>query len=181
VDNKTFRDNLFAMNTRRFGKVMEVAVQALTDSYYPSNIHYDLITTEGTRIEVKFSRVEKKHADAVKADNVLELIENEGIPVRMFPYTEYKNQDFVCNIQQLKKKEFDVLVYGLLFADRILFFLATPEDIGPNMSYCDRQHKGNKGEGQFHIKPSNLQYHIDNHLLAALSYGDLMLLLDKAA
>lgn len=177
MDLKTFRDNLFQMNTRRFGKVMEVAVSRLTSSEFSHNVYHDLDTNKGTRIEVKFSRVEKQHPQAITENNVLDVIQREGLYVRMFQFEEWHYQKFNCNIQQLKRDEFDILIYGLLFADRVLVFMATPEAIGENMKYSDRQHKGNKGEGQFHITPSTLQYHIDNHLLATLSYYDLLKLL----
>lgn len=179
MDVKTFRDNLFQMNTRRFGKVMEVLISNLTSTTESTNIHHDLSTYNGTRIEVKFSRVEKRHGVTVQSDNVLDVIESEGLSVRLFPFGEWTQHSFSCNIQQLKKTEFDVLFYGLLFADRVLVFMATPEQIGENMRYSDKQHKGNVGEGQFHITPSTLQHHLDNHLFATLSYTDLLKLLGR--
>lgn len=183
MDVKTFRDNLFQMNTRRFGKVMELIIKQMTNTEFSTNIHHDLNTKIGTdtntRIEVKFSRVEKRHNTVVGENNVLDVIENEGLSVRLFPYGEWQQHSFDCNIQQLKKGEFDVLFYGLLFADRVLVFMATPDQIGDEMKYSDRQHKGNIGEGQFHISPSTLQYHLDNHHFATLSYMDLLKLLGR--
>lgn len=41
-----------------------------------------------------------------------------------------------------------------------------------SISFSTKQHKGNKGEGQFHIKKTNLQYHIDNFLVAIYTYDD---------
>lgn len=176
MDVKTFRDNLFQMNTRRFGKVMELVVQKITNTDTSTNIHHDLNTNTsiGTRIEVKFSRAEKKHNQVVTEDNVLDVIENGGLSVRLFPYGERFIHDFDCNIQQLKKAEFDVLFYGMLFADRIVIFMATPSQIGPNMKYSNKQHKGNEGEGQFHINPNTMAYHMENQHFATLSYADLI-------
>lgn len=181
MDVKTFRDNLFQMNTRRFGKVMEIAVANITGTYFSDNIHHDLNTgiDTGTKIEVKFSRVEKRHNITVEEGNVLDVIENEGLSVRLFPFGEWKDHNFDCNIQQIKKAEFDVLFYGLLFADRVVIFMATPEQINSNMNYSDKQHKGNVGEGQFHITPKTLPYHLENHHFVTLSYIDLLQILGR--
>lgn len=179
MDVKTFRDNLFQMNTRRFGTVMELIIKNLTGTIPSTNIYYDLNTDVGTKIEVKFSRVEKRHRTTIDENNVLDVIENEGLSVRLFPFGEWRQHEFTCNIQQIKKSEFDVLFYGLLFADRVLVFMAEPKHIDSNMKYSDKQHKGNTGEGQFHITHSTLQYHLDNHLFATLSYTDVLKLLGR--
>lgn len=183
MDVKTFRDNLFQMNTRRFGTVAETIIKKLTSSEFSTNIYHDLdtviSTNVDTRIEVKFSRVEKKHNVKITDDNVLDVIEREGLSVRLFPFGEWRQHDFDCNIQQIKKNEFDLLFYGLLFADRVVIFLTTPEEINNNMNYCDRQHKGNKGEGQFHITPKTLRYHMLFHHFVTLSYSDVLGLLSN--
>lgn len=183
MDVKTFRDNLFAMNTRRFGTVMEMVVKNLTDTNFSDNIHYDLKVGTGinpnTKIEVKFSRAERKHTRKVTDYNVLDVIQLEGLSLRMFPYGDWKHTQFDCNIQQVKKNEFDVLFYGVLFADRVVIFMATPEQINENMNYSNRQHKGNEGEGQFHINQKTLQYHMDNQHFVTLSYVDMITLLTR--
>lgn len=187
VDVKTFRDNLFAMNTRRFGKVMELLIKNMTDTYFSENIHHDLNTYENvhtnfdtnTRIEVKFSRAERKHNRVITDFNVMDVIEREGLSVRMFPFVEWQDTSFDCNIQQVKKDQFDVLFYGVLFADRAVIFMATPDQIGAEMRYSDKQHKGNKGEGQFHLTPKTFQYHLDNHKFITLGYADIALLLTR--
>jgi hypothetical protein len=171
------------MNTRRFGKVAEMIVKNLTGTYFSEQIHHDLSTNvdtkvnTNTRIEVKFSRVEKTHKRTVEDNNVLDVIENEGLSVRLFPFGEWEGNSFDCNIQQIKKDQFDVLFYGLMFADRVVIFMATPDQIGKDMRYSNKQHKGNEGEGQFHINPNSLQYHLDNHHFVTLSYADLIKLL----
>lgn len=166
------------MNTRRFGKVAEIVIQKLTNVGEGANIHHDL-NGGGTRIEVKFSRAEKSHGRIIQDFNVLHVIETEGLSVRLFPFGEWKESKFDCNIQQIKKDQFDVLFYGVMFADRVVIFMATPNQIGEAMHYSDKQHKGNVGEGQFHINNKTLQYHLDNHVFATLSYHDLLQLLGR--
>lgn len=181
MDVKTFRDNLFSMNTRRFGKVMETVIKKMTRTEFSTNIHHDLNTNvnAGTRIEVKFSRAEKRHKVTITDENVLDVIENEGLSVRLFPYGERFVHDFDCNIQQIKKAEFDVLFYGVLFADRVVIFMATPDQIHSGMKYSNKQHKGNVGEGQFHINPNTMAYHMEHHYFATLSYTDLLKILGR--
>lgn len=179
MDVKTFRDNLFQMNTRRFGKVAELIVKNITGSYFSSDIHHDLNTGAATetRIEVKFSRVERRHGKVINQHNVLNVLSEEGLEIRLFPFGEWRQNKFDCNIQQIKKAEFDFLVYGLMFADRVIIFIATPDQVDERMGYSDKQHKGNVGEGQFHINQRTLQYHLDNHHFATFSYADLIKLL----
>jgi len=47
----------------------------------------------------------------------------------------------------------------------------------PNIQYSDKQHRGNSGEGQFHLKNSNIQHHIDNYLYTKMDYAKLWELL----
>jgi len=175
---KTFRDNLFSMNTRRFGRVAEIIVQRLVNAGVSEDIHHDLLV-DGTRVEVKFSRVEKKHSATIESFNVLEVVEKEGLSVRMFPFDEWKQHSFDCNIQQVKTDHFDTLFYGLLFADRIVIFIISATDLryDGKLRYSDKQHKGNVGEGQFHIKPSNLDHHLQEYQFLTLSYSDALNLL----
>ena len=88
------------------------------------------------------------------------------------------NYDFDCNIQQVKRFEFDVLYYGLFFADRIAIFKMHSNEILSCFGYSDKQHKGNEGEGQFHLNRNSIDYHMDNHFIQWLTYEDLYDLLD---
>ena len=48
---------------------------------------------------------------------------------------------------------------------------------GGRIYYSDFQHKGNVGEGQFHINRSTLQIHLDDYLHKGLTYDELLQLL----
>lgn len=91
------------------------------------------------------------------------------------------SDDFLCNIQQIKPHLFDSLIYGIFFDDIILLFKITSEEIlnDKKVGFVNKQHRGNEGEGQFHIKRSNLQYHIDNYLFTSLTYEDLKTLIEN--
>lgn len=40
------------------------------------------------------------------------------------------------------------------------------------LKYSDKQHRGNSGEGQFHITNKNLAYHLEENFVAAYNYTD---------
>ncbi|NMA82414.1 MAG: hypothetical protein GX962_00935, partial [Epulopiscium sp.] len=39
--------------------------------------------------------------------------------------------------------------------------------------YSDFQHKGNEGEGQFHLNQDTINYHFDHHFKQWLTYEEL--------
>lgn len=178
MDVKTFRDNLFAMNTRRFGRVAEILVKSLIQAKDGNNIYHDLLDKDD-RIEVKFSRAERKHPTKIEEGNVLEVVMNEGVSARMFYFDEYSEVVFDSNIQQIKPDEFDVLFYGLLFADRISIFVMESRWLkwDASINYSSKQHKGNTGEGQFHLTQKTLPYHLEKYHLLHISYYDAMQIL----
>jgi hypothetical protein len=97
-------------------------------------------------------------------------------------FSEWKKHKFDCNIQQVKRAEFDVLYYGLFFSDCVKIFRIESQEIKENLKggriyYSDFQHKGNIGEGQFHVNSQTLQIHLDHYHHKTLSYDELYKLL----
>ena len=90
---------------------------------------------------------------------------------------EWDKFDFDCNIQQIKRKEFETLYYGVFFSDAVTIFRIKSEEIGSQIQYSDKQHKGNVGEGQFHINRRTMQVHLDEYLYQTLTYETLLQLL----
>lgn len=86
---------------------------------------------------------------------------------------------FDCNIQQVKRREFDVLYYGLFFADQIEIYRMGSDEILDCPGYSDKQHRGNEGEGQFHLNESNIEYHRHHFLQRVLTYAELFRLLNQ--
>lgn len=171
------RDGIFALNTRRFGTVAEIMVKKLKGLGKAKNLWHDLFdATGGKRIEVKFSRV-GQNLDKLTEDNLLECILREQGTDRRVKFANWQSHRFLCNIQQVKKTEFDGLYYGMFFDDCIKIFYIEPKDIDASIGYGDKQHKGNTGEGQFHITEKTLQTHLDRHLVRTLTYNELLLLL----
>lgn len=55
----------------------------------------------------------------------------------------------------------------------------TPDQIGRNINYSNKQHFGNTGEGQFHLNNATYDYHLKNFFEASLTYNHLLKLLLK--
>jgi activator of HSP90 ATPase len=183
MDGERLRDGIFALRTRRFGSVAECMVKRLRKYRQARSLFHDLFDERTRqRIEVKFSTVQQKAKRTVTDETVLDCIEDAISEKEPVPFSEWRNSRFDCNIQQVKREEFDVLYYGLFFSDCVQVFRINSSDIktrteGGEIGYSDKQHKGNVGEGQFHITNRNLQTHLDRHFHKKLTYDELCQLL----
>ena len=99
----------------------------------------------------------------------------------MVPFEKANKISFDCNIQQVKIKEFDCLYYGCFFEDIILIFKINSDEIlnDKTIFYSDHQHRGNIGEGQFHISNKNIKNHINKYFLNSLTYEKLFEIFNK--
>ena len=131
------------------------------------------------RIEVKFSTVMKENDDKIRDNNVIEQCVKGNLANRAMSSSDVGSYAFDCNIQQVKRKEFDVLYYGLFFADQIEIFRMKSSEILDCPGYSDKQHRGNEGEGQFHLNQDNISYHRKHHLQKTLTYEELYKLLES--
>ncbi|MEX2176263.1 MAG: hypothetical protein WD872_18015 [Pirellulaceae bacterium] len=185
MDGETLRDGIFALHTRRFGSVAECMVRRLGTYAKSRSQFHDLFDDQREhRIEVKFSRVQKQADTTVTEETVLQCIEEAAAKNRLVEFAEWKQHRFDCNIQQVKRTEFDVLYYGLFFAECVQTFRITSQEImegakGGSIYYSDFHHKGNKGEGQFHVSQKTLQHHLDHYHYKSLTYDELYKLLAR--
>jgi len=121
----------------------------------------------------------KKNSSVIHDSNVIDQCKKATVSNRVLKSSEAKTHAFDCNIQQIKCKEFDVLYYGLFFDDSIEIFCMRSSEVLKHPGYSNKQHRGNTGEGQFHIKRDNIDYHRKNHLIKTLSYDELYNLLSN--
>lgn len=174
------RDGIFSLRTRRFGSVAEVMIKRMVKLNKSRSLFHDLYDDYSNhRVEVKFSTVQKKNEYNVTESDVLNAISEAINENRVVKFEEWKGYEFDSNIQQIKKGEFEILYYGLFFYDKILIFKISSDRITHDINYSDKQHKGNIGEGQFHITQDNLQYHIDHFLYKEITYVELLNLLTE--
>ncbi len=171
---KEFRDGIFALRTRRFGTVAELMIEALYSYTHSKNQFHDRYDESGKRrIEIKFSTVMKANEAKINCHNMIDQSKKANLGNRALRSTEMHQYNFDCNIQQIKRTEFDVLYYGLFFSDKIAIFKMSSDEILRCPGYSDFQHKGNKGEGQFHLNRNSIDYHFENHFVQWLSYEEL--------
>ncbi len=170
-----FRDGIFSLNTRRFGKVAELMIQKIFKLNDSDNLAYDLKASSGEKIEVKFSTVLKKCEKNITYDNLLESVIASNIDNRMLTFDMAKKTPFDCNIQQVKVKEFKKLYYGCFFEDKIMICKISANEIikDHEIFYSDHQHRGNVGEGQFHISNKTLDKHLKKYLVMWMTYEEL--------
>ena len=173
MDSEQLQKAIFALHTRRFGTVAEIMIKKIIRADTSSQLSYDLFDTDtSSRIECKFSRVQKKAELKITDSNLFKALQCEAN--RDIMYHQWQDYEWDCNIQQVKKEEFDVLFYGVFFKDMVLIFRVDTESIGKDMKYSNKQHRGNLGEGQFHLNRTTFKYHLDYHLFKTLTYGELL-------
>ncbi len=180
MNGNQLREGIFSLYTRRFGRVAELMIKRLLSLEEGRNIFHDLYDdTLKHRVEVKFSVVRSKSETKLNEGTVLQCNKEAVSENRMITFAGWENAVFDCNIQQIKKTEFEILYYGLFFYDTVVIFRINSEEIGPNINYSDKQHKGNIGEGQFHINQKTLQIHLDYYRYKTISYEELAQILGR--
>lgn len=63
---------------------------------------------------------------------------------------------FDMNFQQIKVKCCDIFIFVIVWVDEIDILVLSSNEVKGNKYYNEKQHRGNVGEGQLHIKPNNL-------------------------
>lgn len=96
----------------------------------------------GIRIEVKTSRA----VDFEKPDE----------PLYIKALTSDSGRPFDMNFQQMKPRCADVFLWIGVWRDAIRYWVLTRDEIQKNRRFSKKQHRGNVGEGQLHIKHDNI-------------------------
>jgi hypothetical protein len=163
------KDAIFNLSYKRFGSVAEIITKKLLGAELSTDNTYDLVLN-GARVECKFARAQKEAKIKVTEENIMEAIFSDVN--REVPYDTCEDYKWDCNFQQIKKDLFDVLYYGIFFSDCVVVYCIDSADINENINYSNKQHRGNVGEGQFHIHQRNIGLH-DKYLYNILSYEEL--------
>ena len=175
INMEGFVDGIFALKTRRFGTVAEIMIKKLYQFEWSGKKSFDLYDKRNNlRIEVKFSRVAKKHREKINEENVITQCMADAVLENRF-LNSYEVVDFLfdSNIQQIKCRKFDFLFYGLFFRDYVEIYGIPSGEVHRIPGYSDYQHEGNVGEGQFHLNNSSIDFHRRNCLQKRLSYQEL--------
>jgi hypothetical protein len=178
------RDAIFSLHTRKFGNVVEKLVESILQEFgfiveRPTDLSYDR-TIDKNKDEIKGSRVLGKCVLDLDNGNIVEsLLSHEKN--RYISLSKSSENTWDCNIQQIKTYLFDTLWYVLFFGDCVAVFKITADEIitNKNISYSNKQHRGNEGEGQFHVTEKNINYHLNNYLVKQITYTEVYNKLNK--
>lgn len=139
----------------------------------PCDNSYDAFDEKSQqRIEIGVSRAFKS-PDSCGCAFISPAQQEESVESLIVKSSCAVNEYFDCNIQQLKPDLFDYLYYALFFLDCIEIFGMSRAELLALDRYCDIQHRGNKGEGQFHITGGNITFHRAHFLKKRISYKEL--------
>jgi len=167
------------LNTRKFGDVGEILMSKIIKGLEKSDdLSYDK-KLKNKKGEIKVSRAFTR-ASPITEKNICEVLMQDN-SVRLIEDKNKLEEKWDCNIQQVKPGCFDILWYGIFLKDAIYIFEIPSESITKdlNIQYSNKQHRGNTGEGQFHLKNSNVQYHINKYLYTKMDYNKLWDLLNE--
>lgn len=177
MDALTLKTCIFGLPPRVFGSLTEYIIEQTQRLSARQSQFHDLFENFlELRVEVKFSRVQRQ-IPKLDTKNILQSIHDIVNAERAVSFDERGSTPFDCNIQQVKKAEFDILVYGLFFDDKIIIFQIPSSSIDKSIGYSDKQHKGNQGEGQFHITEKNIDFHLQHFRIGAMDYEELLKIL----
>ena len=172
------RDVIFSLHTRKFGNVVEKLVETILIEFgfivkKSTDLSYDR-QINSSNDEIKGSRVLGKSVLNLENENIIESLfshdTNRFVNIENSSETEWD-----CNIQQIKLELFNTLWYVLFFGDCVAVFKIERDNIvnDKNISYSNKQHRGNEGEGQFHVTNKNIKYHLDNFLVKTITYNEV--------
>jgi hypothetical protein len=184
IRKQEFINSIFSLNTRKFGTVAEVLLEkVLINLGYKvkksESLSYDK-NIDGLDDEIKASRVlVKNKLDLLNGNIVENLIKQDK--ERRIKKIHCCNYDWDCNIQQIKTKCFENLWYCLFFEDTVEIFKINKTKILSDsmISYSNKQHRGNEGEGQFHVTNKNVKYHLGNYHFKTITYDEIIKILNK--
>lgn len=172
-----FKNGIVSLGNKHFGLINETLVKSLFDLQDSGHKHFDLKDGQ-LRIEVKFSRAKRK--ERVGSGRPLDVIMRPRQDELIYLHEALDGEPFSCNLQHIKPSEFDLLFYGVYFADRVLVFLLTKDDLQDPLLCFGRQSLGNVLERQFRVDNRNLAYHMRNYLLLTLSFSDTFHLFNES-
>lgn len=174
---QNMKHNVLGMSPKKIGIFLENVILHHYGMEFPEIIGGEIDgILNGDSIEIKTSRV--IHTKNGDFDSQFEFLLNyERV---LLSLNDLLDKKFDCNMQQVKPKLFDKIFYGMLVEEGLVIFSMNKDTLLQNskqLAYSDKQHRGNVGEGQFHIKNSNVVYHFNNYLEKMISWNEIFTVL----
>ena len=102
---------------------------------------YDFYLDNMIKIEVKESRAVDSSIEGALVERALSI---------------HTQKPFLMNFQQIKPDCCHVFVWVAVWRDKIRYWVLSSSEVKSNRFFADKQHRGNTGEGQLHLKDSNI-------------------------
>jgi len=171
--------NIVAMSPKKIGTFLEDILQYHFNIEDNGNVNSENDgKKDGKNIEIKCSRVIYDNIGEHE-DKYEYLINSKKTLLSIDKLLTDKKYD--CNMQQVKPGYFDEIYYTILTQEGFIVFKMTSDQVltDKNITYSDKQHRGNTGEGQFHLKKSNIEYHINTYMIDTISWKTVIEVLKK--
>lgn len=180
-DAQTIRDGLFLASSRSYGEqYIEPLIRAKYALKESDSNDYDARDAQGKRYEIKACKVLKATHNARKSKSLVDriLFEHTNLAMhRLVPFAECEQDDYLANVQNVKRDHFDVLIYVLLFSDCVKVFFARKADIatGQFQHWSDKHGRYDAlgKSGQFGITKANIHWHLEHYLKDTLTYQEV--------
>jgi hypothetical protein len=173
---KWVRNGLFLAASRTYGEqYIEPFIRREYKLIDPTENDHDGMGKDGTRFEIKASKVLKKTSNISKSKPLLDrvIFENDNAPInRLVPFSHSTSIKYDANIQNVKRDHFEELIYVLLFEDCVKVFQIKSEEISAIPRWSDKHGRYDAlgKSGQFMINKGSIQWHLDNQLKDTFSY-----------
>jgi hypothetical protein len=180
------RDGLFLAASRTYAEqYIEPIVRSKFDLLEPTSDDHDAVGYDGTRFEIKASKVLRKRSNGKGEKPLLDRVIFEATDSqlkRYFESAERYEENYNANIQNVKRDHFDKLIYVLLFSDCLKIFSADSGMIrkGSFASWSDKHGRYDEHgkSGQFPISKENIKWHEDNNFELDMSYFEATKILE---
>lgn len=171
---KKFKDGIFRLNTRRFGRVAEIMISYLFNCSDSNKKQFDLYDESNNKIEVKFA-VARSRSEPINRKNIIKQI-FQARKQMVLSKKECAIFDYDCNIEQIKPSYFDFLYYGIFYCDIVEIYKIEAINVPSIQGWSDKQHGDSDGkkvpEGQFHINKATIMGH-QSRLVKYVRYEEL--------
>lgn len=175
------RDGLLLASSRTYAEqYVEPFIRAKFGLQESGAGDYDAVDDEGLRYEIKACKVLRRSGNGKGTKSLLDriLFENSSLVLtRSVPFDSHLTEDYLANVQNVKRDHFDVLIFALLFQDKVLVFSLKTNEIGtdkvPSWSDKHGRYDAPGKSGQFPITKSNIRWHLDHNLIATLDYKEV--------
>ena len=173
------RNGLFLAASRTYGEqYVEPFIRKQYKLTDPSGNDHDGVSKDGTRFEIKASKVLKKTVNISKNKPLLDrvIFENDNAQInRLVAFSNAMSTKYDANIQNVKRDHFEELIYVLLFEDCLKVFQIEAKKISAIPRWSDKHGRYDAlgKSGQFMINKGSIQWHLENQLKDTFTYSHM--------